>query len=111
MTISGGHIFDRYWEEHSRRIEEAEAEEERKRAEGKAKRAAAKAAREAAEKERIHDGKAERGNESCNAEQKFVKKKHLTPMPQYSRIAKVGAEKEIHREKKHGENRRTGSAL
>jgi hypothetical protein len=46
-----------------------------------------------------------------NAEQQFVKKKHLTPMPQYSRIAKVGAEKEIHREKKHGENRRTGSAL
>lgn len=48
----GGHIFDRYWEERSRRIEEAEAEEERKRAERKAKRAAAKAAREAAEKEK-----------------------------------------------------------
>lgn len=46
----GGHIFDRYWEERSRRMEEAEAEEERKRAERKAKRAAAKAAREAAEK-------------------------------------------------------------
>lgn len=48
----GGHIFDRYWEERSRRIEEAEAEEERKRAERKAKRAAAKAAKEAAEKEK-----------------------------------------------------------
>lgn len=47
----GGRIFDRYWEERSRRIEEAEAEEERKRAERKAKRAAAKAAREAAKKE------------------------------------------------------------
>lgn len=47
----GGHIFDRYWEERSRRIEEAEAEEERKRAERKAKRAAAKAAREASQKE------------------------------------------------------------
>lgn len=44
----GGRIFDKYWEERDRRIEEAEAEEERKRAERKAKRAAAKAAREAA---------------------------------------------------------------
>lgn len=48
----GGRIFDKYWEERSRRMEEAEAEEERKRAERKAKRAAAKAAREAAEKEK-----------------------------------------------------------
>lgn len=46
----GGHIFDRYWEEHRRRIDELDAEEERKRAERKAKRAAAKAAREAAKK-------------------------------------------------------------
>ena len=48
----GGHIFDRYWEERSRRIEEREAEENRKREEHKAKRAAAKAAREAAKKEK-----------------------------------------------------------
>ena len=47
----GGRIFDRYWEERSRRIDEMDAEEERKRAERKAKRAAAKAAREAAKKE------------------------------------------------------------
>ena len=43
----GGHIFDRYWEERSRKLDEADAEAERKRAEKKAKRAAAKAAREA----------------------------------------------------------------
>lgn len=48
----GGRIFDRYWEERNRRIEEQDAEEERKRAERRAKRAAAKAAREAAKKER-----------------------------------------------------------
>ncbi len=48
----GGHILDRYSEERSRRLEEAEAEEERKRAERKAKRAATKSAREAAEKEK-----------------------------------------------------------
>ncbi len=47
----GGHIFDKYWEERIRRIDERDAEEERKRAERKAKRAAAKAAREAAKKE------------------------------------------------------------
>lgn len=47
----GGRIINKYKEERSRRIEEAEAEEERKRAERKAKRAAAKAAREAAKKE------------------------------------------------------------
>lgn len=47
----GGRIFDRYWEERNRRIEEQDAEEERKRAERRAKRAAAKAAREAAKKE------------------------------------------------------------
>ena len=47
----GGHIFDRYWGERVRRLEEREAEEERKRAERKAKRAAAKAAREATKKE------------------------------------------------------------
>lgn len=47
----GGRIFDRYWEERCRRLDEQEAEEERKRAERRAKRAAAKAAREAAKKE------------------------------------------------------------
>lgn len=47
----GGRIFDRYWEERNRRIEEQDAEEERKRAERRAKRAAAKAAREATKKE------------------------------------------------------------
>lgn len=46
----GGHIFDRYWEERSRKIDEADAEEERKRAERKAKRAAAKATKEAGKK-------------------------------------------------------------
>ena len=51
----GGRIFDRYWEERCRRIDEMDAEEERKRAERKAKRAAAKAAREAAKKE--HEGR------------------------------------------------------
>lgn len=47
----GGRIFDRYWEERCRRIDELDAEEERKRAERKAKRAAAKAARGVAKKE------------------------------------------------------------
>lgn len=47
----GGRIFDKCWEERSRRLEEREAEEERKRAERKAKRAATKAAREATKKE------------------------------------------------------------
>ena len=48
----GGHIFDRYWKERLRKLEELEAEEERKRAERKAKRAAAKAAREVANNEK-----------------------------------------------------------
>lgn len=47
----GGRIFDRYWEERNRRIEEQDAEEERKRVERRAKRTAAKAAREATKKE------------------------------------------------------------
>lgn len=48
----GGRIFDKYWEERNRRIEEQDAEEERKRAERRAKRAAAKTARKEAEKGR-----------------------------------------------------------
>lgn len=48
----GGHIWDRYWEERSRRMDEAEAEEARKRAERKAKRDARKAANLAKQNEK-----------------------------------------------------------
>lgn len=38
----GGRIFDKYWKERNRKIDELDAEEERKRTERKAKRATAK---------------------------------------------------------------------